>query len=269
MPLKIGAPVILLVNLSDDLVNGLCGTVKEMNDNEVLVSFLNKDYRIKQYPFTHYSKKLKMDVASRIQISLKLAYSLTVHRSQGLTIPQVHVYCSFMNQPGQITVAMSRAPCKKNLRVEGFNAKNCPTPSEDLTHFDLQIQRFPLPHLACCRNVEMLLSQKSNEGYKITQEQEDDSNDDYVDDELKIFQIIEDIHFKDADYEYKMPDTVDIQNIFQLFYYDYAVTTQQTEENDAVNYLKSIDLSIFFFNFLWKSFRKIKNSTFPQEHEQN
>ena len=121
--LKVNAPVMLAVNLSDQLVNGLMGHVKLLSDDSVCVSFevIDQEVEIHPYTFSHYNTATETEDASRIQIPLRLAFSSTVHRAQGLTIERLHVHCQHMNQYGQLNVALSRSVLKKNIRVTAFN----------------------------------------------------------------------------------------------------------------------------------------------------
>ena len=48
--IKIGCPVILTVNLSDELVNGLSGTVEKMNNDNVHVYFPTIDRNVALEP---------------------------------------------------------------------------------------------------------------------------------------------------------------------------------------------------------------------------
>ena len=56
--LKISAPVMLLVNLSDKLVNGLIERVEKIEENEVQIHFVldgkNESVAISRYTFTKY-----------------------------------------------------------------------------------------------------------------------------------------------------------------------------------------------------------------------
>lgn len=46
---------------------------------------------------------------TRTQLPLRLAWSMTVHKSQGMTIDRVHINMDGMRTPGQVYVAVSRA----------------------------------------------------------------------------------------------------------------------------------------------------------------
>ena len=59
-------------------------------------------------------------VASRRQVPLRLAYGITMHAAQGLTIDRLQVDLSRVFTPGQAYVALSRASSAAGLRIVGL-----------------------------------------------------------------------------------------------------------------------------------------------------
>lgn len=53
------------------------------------------------------------------QVPLKLAWALSIHKAQGMTLPHVQVALRAAFQPGQVYVALSRAVDKNGLRIRG------------------------------------------------------------------------------------------------------------------------------------------------------
>ena len=137
LALKKWCPVILIVNLSDELVNGLTGEVMSFNSEAVDVYFpsLNRHVSIKRHSFTVYNVDKKIDVACRMQFPLKLSFALTVHKGQGLTLERVSVDCWSMHQYGQIAVALSRATAKKGLQVKNFSKTLLRKPPKIISDF--------------------------------------------------------------------------------------------------------------------------------------
>jgi len=50
-------------------------------------------------------------------VPLSLAYALTVHKAQGLTLESVIVDCRNIRQPGQLGVAVGRAKTREGLQL--------------------------------------------------------------------------------------------------------------------------------------------------------
>ncbi len=151
--LKVGAPVILTVNLAPGLVNGSRGTVQELGKDSVTVSFtgLQRDVVIERFNFTMYDSTTGLTGACRSQLPLLLGFAFTVHRAQGLTLSRVEIDCTRMTQPGQIGVALGRAKDKKGLRVLHFDPRKLIPQTDDILEF---YQLAPLDlneDLSCCR----------------------------------------------------------------------------------------------------------------------
>ncbi|CAC5364753.1 PIF1 [Mytilus coruscus] len=126
--LKISAPVMLLVNLSDKLVNGLIGRVQKIHEHEIQVQFVldgkNESVAITKYTFTKYDPVDKKCIAKRIQFPIKLAFAITIHKSQGMTIPYLEIDCKNSNQPGQVGVAVGRAKSISGIKVTNYKSSN-------------------------------------------------------------------------------------------------------------------------------------------------
>ena len=121
IPLKIGAKVMLLVNMdfNKGLINGSCGEIQSFNGNTITIKFDNGEVAdIPKHKFEYYyHDKL---TAERTQFPLKLAYGITIHKSQGMTLDKLVVDCSRIFERGQAYVAMSRVKTLEGLYLRNF-----------------------------------------------------------------------------------------------------------------------------------------------------
>ena len=117
LTLKIGAKVMFVRNNNPLWVNGSLGVVEDIFRDEIIV---NKDGALHsvepevweeyRYNYSQETGELKREVVGTFtQIPLILAWAITIHKSQGSTIPSVHIDLgkgSFDH--GQTYVALSR-----------------------------------------------------------------------------------------------------------------------------------------------------------------
>ena len=120
--LKLGAKVMLLVNtdFNRGLINGSCGDIQSFNEDTITVKFDNGEIAdIPRHRFEYYyHDKL---TAERTQFPLKLAYGITIHKSQGMTLDKLVVDCSRIFERGQAYVAMSRVKTLDGLYLKNFS----------------------------------------------------------------------------------------------------------------------------------------------------
>ena len=119
--LKKGCRVMLLVNMDFDrgLINGSCGVIQGFNDETINITFdngVNANIPMHEFEY-YYNDKV---VALRLQYPLKLAYGITIHKSQGMTLDKLVVDCKRVFECGQVYVAMSRVKTLGGLYLRHF-----------------------------------------------------------------------------------------------------------------------------------------------------
>lgn len=121
--LKIGARVMLLANynLARGLANGSLGIVEWISREEIEVMFDNGE---KCSILEHDYELIRGDevVAARKQFPLRLAWAITIHKSQGMTLPKVEAHLAECFAMGQSYVALSRAKTAEGLFLRGGSA---------------------------------------------------------------------------------------------------------------------------------------------------
>ena len=121
--LKIGAKVMFVRNNPEKgIVNGSLGSVIGFTDEGLpsvkLIS--GKTITAEEEEWSIQDEQGRK-LASLKQIPLRLAWAITVHKSQGMTLEAAKIDLSKTFETGQGYVALSRLKSLKNLVLEGFN----------------------------------------------------------------------------------------------------------------------------------------------------
>jgi ATP-dependent exoDNAse (exonuclease V) alpha subunit len=122
LSLKKGALVMFVRNnYKLGYVNGTLGIVKGFNkDDDVIVKTLN-NREIIVIPATWEISEESKIIAQITQIPLRLAWAITVHKSQGMTLDAVEIDLSKSFIEGMGYVALSRVKSLKGLKLLGIN----------------------------------------------------------------------------------------------------------------------------------------------------
>ena len=120
--LKVGAPVIFTINNWGKFVNGQRGVVVELGEDYIIVRSNGRDITVNQHDFEMLelnSNTLEPEVVATIsQYPIKLAYAITIHKSQGMSLSSLVCNLDNLFSPGQLYVAISRAIEPKLLKIE-------------------------------------------------------------------------------------------------------------------------------------------------------
>lgn len=108
------------INVEDGLTNGTTGNIIELTPNCVTIESNNKRYVI-----YYYVDKNENNGIYHKFMPIKLAYALSIHKSQGATLNAIEVDGSTsIFAPGQIYTAISRAKNTSSIRLINFDTSS-------------------------------------------------------------------------------------------------------------------------------------------------
>jgi len=110
--------------IEDGICNGTVGVVTDLDKNipSVQVAFCIQGAIVHKWITRETSYfYINGQRASRTQFPLQNAFSLTVHKTQSLTLPTISLDLSQLFPPGQAYVAISRCPKWEHIRIMSLN----------------------------------------------------------------------------------------------------------------------------------------------------
>jgi len=128
--LKVGAQVMMTKNTyqKEGITNGSLGIIRDFSSKKSypLVEFANgkiltigpEEWLIEKFDI---EKKMMITEAGVTQIPLILAWAMTIHKSQGLTLDKISCDLSDIFSAGQAYVALSRARSLEGIFIDSIN----------------------------------------------------------------------------------------------------------------------------------------------------
>lgn len=139
--LKINCPVMLLWNLPEQgLCNGSIGIVDSFDQLGHPVVRFNSGITMSVPPrvWNKYKRTStgRILIATRTQVPLAIAFSLTVHKAQGLSLDHVEANCKGIFTTGHLYVMLSRCTSKEGLIINDFRKEDIMVDQKIIEYYD-------------------------------------------------------------------------------------------------------------------------------------
>jgi hypothetical protein len=197
--LKVGAQIMFVKNdLSVDkkYFNGKIGTIKSLTSKEIFVHFPDENVTIEVEKYEWVNIKYSVDPNTKeiveevlgtfVQYPIKLAWAITVHKSQGLTFDKAALDVSQVFLPGQAYVALSRLRSLEGLVLLSPMRMNGISNDQDVmnyaqnkaSEYDLEIalktdtKKFIHQYLKNCFDWDILAQEWRNHQFSYNQDAE-------------------------------------------------------------------------------------------------
>lgn len=130
LKLKVGAQIMFIKNDTGEYkryYNGKIGKIKELQDSAIIVVFDDEseveveraEWNNIKYTYDKEQKKIVEEIIGTFeQFPIRLAWAITVHKSQGLTFEKVIADLGRAFAPGQVYVALSRCTSFSGLMLK-------------------------------------------------------------------------------------------------------------------------------------------------------
>ena len=148
LTLKEGVPILFTVNKWGKFVNGERGILRKIEEDHLIVEKDDEYVRVERHEFDLLDMIVQdngtvetMSLATLSQFPLKLAYAVTIHKSQGMSIDNLVCNVDNIFAPSQFYVAISRAINPKNLKLD-FNKGDLTQYLNRVIHVDSRVVEY-------------------------------------------------------------------------------------------------------------------------------
>ena len=234
---KPNVPVVLITNISDTLVNGLHGEVKQCSPDQLMIKFQNgQSVALNRVTFS-LKDASGNEVAWRKQYPVRLAYAYTVHKAQGMTLNSIDIDAMNMTNPGQLGVALGRATTIAGISLRNYELRNVRRQPTYIEQYYSSHSKPLAQDCSCCQ------SQKQQTGEKCTAESQTNV--------AAASQISNETSCSDSDpvdeQDEKMTEDIAaldqavLNNLAQMKYTN-PITDNQIDLNSAITSITNIDI---------------------------
>ena len=148
LTLKVGVPVLFTVNKWGSFVNGERGILRTIEEDHLIVEKNDAYALVERHDFdlldmvVHDDGRVEqLSLATLSQFPLKLAYAVTIHKSQGMSIDDLVCNVDNIFAPSQFYVAISRATDPRRLRLD-FSRGDLARYLHKVIHVDARVHTF-------------------------------------------------------------------------------------------------------------------------------
>ena len=175
LKLKVGAQIMFIKNDIGEIkryYNGKIGKIKKLEDNKIVVVFDNEqeveveraEWENIKYTYNKEKKKIEEEIIGTFeQYPIRLAWAITVHKSQGLTFEKVIADLGSAFASGQVYVALSRCTSFSGLVLKSQLHQNA-------IKTDLRVLEFAKNETPSTLIAEQLSTGKADFNYKKARE---------------------------------------------------------------------------------------------------
>jgi hypothetical protein len=146
--LKKGAQVMFIKNDTEKIrryYNGKIGTIKEIKEDKIIVVFPNEDRELEvekdtwkniRYTFDAKTRRVEEEMFGTFtQYAIRLAWAITIHKSQGLTFERAIIDAGNSFAAGQVYVALSRCTSLSGVILYSRISRNSVMTDERVIRF--------------------------------------------------------------------------------------------------------------------------------------